>query len=274
VGAKLAAGHVPPLLKPLAAWGARSVVLPRTVAHLCLWRRFGKPTPAGKFCAPRDCAQGTRRRSRPDRARGARTHNPIPLSPDPSRLAAHPLRAALEAAGVEFTPENGSGPGVRLRKNKKGARFDPSTPGSGFVPSVSEARRRACGPDTNPYPGHPELYRPAPQRRCDFGATANINDCSVAKLPGVGSAAAGLKRSPALPNPAKLSAIRLMGTGQAARPRPDRQHSTVPLRNDPTALAPPGALIAGETIDQQVFPLVDCEPGAGWEHPRLTSPDF
>lgn len=26
------------------------------------------------------------------------------------------IRAALEAAGVEFIPENGSGPGVRLRK--------------------------------------------------------------------------------------------------------------------------------------------------------------
>lgn len=26
------------------------------------------------------------------------------------------LRSALEAAGVEFIPENGSGPGVRLRK--------------------------------------------------------------------------------------------------------------------------------------------------------------
>ena len=27
------------------------------------------------------------------------------------------LRAALEAAGVEFIAENGGGPGVRLRKN-------------------------------------------------------------------------------------------------------------------------------------------------------------
>jgi hypothetical protein len=26
------------------------------------------------------------------------------------------IRAALEAAGVEFIPENGGGPGVRLRK--------------------------------------------------------------------------------------------------------------------------------------------------------------
>lgn len=26
------------------------------------------------------------------------------------------MRSALEAAGVEFIPENGSGPGVRLRK--------------------------------------------------------------------------------------------------------------------------------------------------------------
>jgi hypothetical protein len=30
------------------------------------------------------------------------------------------IRAALEAAGVEFIPENGGGPGVRLRKNVRG----------------------------------------------------------------------------------------------------------------------------------------------------------
>jgi hypothetical protein len=29
------------------------------------------------------------------------------------------LRKALEAAGVEFTEENGGGPGVRLRKSPK-----------------------------------------------------------------------------------------------------------------------------------------------------------
>lgn len=34
--------------------------------------------------------------------------------PHPRTLAA--IRAALEAAGVEFIPENGGGPGVRLRK--------------------------------------------------------------------------------------------------------------------------------------------------------------
>ncbi len=31
-------------------------------------------------------------------------------------LALEPLQAALDAAGVEFIPENGSGSGVRLRK--------------------------------------------------------------------------------------------------------------------------------------------------------------
>lgn len=35
-------------------------------------------------------------------------------APHNSTLAA--LRSALEAAGVEFVPENGGGPGVRLRK--------------------------------------------------------------------------------------------------------------------------------------------------------------
>ncbi|POR41957.1 helix-turn-helix transcriptional regulator [Methylobacterium sp. V23] len=34
---------------------------------------------------------------------------------DPAKLAA--LQAALEGAGVEFIPENGGGPGVRLRKS-------------------------------------------------------------------------------------------------------------------------------------------------------------
>ena len=42
-----------------------------------------------------------------DFERGART-------PYPNNLAA--IRTALEAAGVEFIPENGGGPGVRLRK--------------------------------------------------------------------------------------------------------------------------------------------------------------
>lgn len=35
-------------------------------------------------------------------------------TPTVNNLAA--IRAALEAAGVEFIPENGGGPGVRLRK--------------------------------------------------------------------------------------------------------------------------------------------------------------
>jgi transcriptional regulator with XRE-family HTH domain len=35
--------------------------------------------------------------------------------PHPRTLAA--IRAALEAAGIEFIPENGGGAGVRLRKS-------------------------------------------------------------------------------------------------------------------------------------------------------------
>jgi transcriptional regulator with XRE-family HTH domain len=38
--------------------------------------------------------------------------------PTINNLAA--IRAALEAAGVEFIAENGGGPGVRLRKNPAG----------------------------------------------------------------------------------------------------------------------------------------------------------
>ncbi|WP_225769553.1 helix-turn-helix domain-containing protein [Inquilinus sp. Marseille-Q2685] len=42
-----------------------------------------------------------------DFERGART-------PFPNNKAA--IRSALEAAGIEFIPENGGGPGVRLKK--------------------------------------------------------------------------------------------------------------------------------------------------------------
>lgn len=41
---------------------------------------------------------------------------PGPLTGRPSTLSA--IRAALEAAGVEFIEENGGGPGVRLRKRR------------------------------------------------------------------------------------------------------------------------------------------------------------
>jgi len=40
-----------------------------------------------------------------------------PTTASIARAGAHPcLRRALEAGGVEFIPENGGGPGVRLRK--------------------------------------------------------------------------------------------------------------------------------------------------------------
>ena len=51
-----------------------------------------------------------------DFERGART-------PYPNNLAA--IRAALEAAGVEFIEENGGGPGVRLRKGAAPSRTPP-----------------------------------------------------------------------------------------------------------------------------------------------------
>lgn len=37
-------------------------------------------------------------------------------SPDASEVRLATIRAALEAAGVEFIPENGGGAGVRLKK--------------------------------------------------------------------------------------------------------------------------------------------------------------
>ena len=39
---------------------------------------------------------------------------------DPQRRTLTAIRAALEAAGVEFICENGGGPGVRLRKHEEG----------------------------------------------------------------------------------------------------------------------------------------------------------
>lgn len=42
----------------------------------------------------------------------AESDRDVPISPD--AIAA--IRAALEAAGVEFIAENGGGPGVRLRR--------------------------------------------------------------------------------------------------------------------------------------------------------------
>ena len=36
--------------------------------------------------------------------------------PNTSPVVLHALRAALEAAGVDFIPANGGGPGVRLRE--------------------------------------------------------------------------------------------------------------------------------------------------------------
>lgn len=53
-------------------------------------------------------AAGVARQTVVDFERGART-------PYPNNLAA--IRAALEAAGVEFIPENGGGPGVRLKSS-------------------------------------------------------------------------------------------------------------------------------------------------------------
>jgi len=42
--------------------------------------------------------------------------------PNVSEEARNKIRTALEKAGVEFIPENGGGPGVRLRKPHRPAR--------------------------------------------------------------------------------------------------------------------------------------------------------
>jgi hypothetical protein len=44
--------------------------------------------------------------------RAEKADGPVPMMPANEKA----VRTALEAAGVEFIPENGGGPGVRLRK--------------------------------------------------------------------------------------------------------------------------------------------------------------
>lgn len=51
---------------------------------------------------------------------------PGPLAAQARTVAA--IRAALEAAGVEFIPENGGGAGVRLRKSKPESAADATIP--------------------------------------------------------------------------------------------------------------------------------------------------
>jgi transcriptional regulator with XRE-family HTH domain len=59
---------------------------------------------------------------------------------EPYPATRHVIQLAFEAAGVEFIPENGGGPGVRLRKTaKQGTAPDPapepdSEPGQGYQP--------------------------------------------------------------------------------------------------------------------------------------------
>lgn len=86
------------------------------------------------------------------------------------------LRAALEAAGVEFIAENGGGPGVRLASPGTGA--NPS--GRGTVPATPEPRSvgpehearggheaPAPGPGPGPGPTVPGVGRAVSKRRTD-----------------------------------------------------------------------------------------------------------
>ena len=59
------------------------------------------------------------------------------------------VRAALEAAGVEFIPENGGGPGVRLRK-----------PGAPAAPDP--AALHSVGPEDETRGGHEAAGGPGP----------------------------------------------------------------------------------------------------------------
>lgn len=47
---------------------------------------------------------------------GGNTVNRFEAGQDARLSSVNKMREAFEAAGVEFIPENGSGPGVRLRK--------------------------------------------------------------------------------------------------------------------------------------------------------------
>jgi transcriptional regulator with XRE-family HTH domain len=55
------------------------------------------------------------------------------------------IRSALEVAGIEFIPEDGGGPGVRLRRKDR----TPSAP-----PTAAELERRMVGPEEEARGGH------------------------------------------------------------------------------------------------------------------------
>jgi hypothetical protein len=73
----------------------------------------------------------------------------------PVHQNASAIRAALEAAGVEFIAENGGGPGVRLASPDTGA--NPS--GRGTSPAAPEPR--SVGPEDEARGGH-EAPAPGP----------------------------------------------------------------------------------------------------------------
>lgn len=79
------------------------------------------------------------------------------VAPRGTTLAA--IRTALEAAGVEFIPENGGGAGVRLRKT--GAAAEPTVPEVRSVGPEDEARG---GHEAPGGPG-PTVLEPGPKRR-------------------------------------------------------------------------------------------------------------
>lgn len=59
---------------------------------------------------------------------------------EPRRLTQEALRRALEAAGVEFIPENGGGAGVRLKYNRLDTRNIARFEGEGGTPGEDDVQ--------------------------------------------------------------------------------------------------------------------------------------
>jgi transcriptional regulator with XRE-family HTH domain len=80
------------------------------------------------------------------------------------------LRAALEAAGVEFIAENGGGPGVRLASPRTGPNLSgratcAAAPEPRSIGPEDEARGGHEVPATRPGPTVPGVGRPGSKRR-------------------------------------------------------------------------------------------------------------
>ena len=110
---------------PAISFDLRSAIELDLVQQLAslLWRlRRADTIETGLFEMQSERPSGNRKGLTRESAVGVTSIRPAELTkPETSMTAANDLavRRALETAGVEFIDENGSGPGVRLRKRQR-----------------------------------------------------------------------------------------------------------------------------------------------------------